>query len=558
MLAGEIVVGRLTRLAVERQFRDMKNGHERGLMFSEAHAQHALAFFGFLRHSKDKFAGLAFVLSGWQAFWIAVMFGWLRRDAESGTWLRRFNKALWKVARKNGKTTLLAGIGLYLVAADGVMGAEVYSAATKLEQAKISHTEAKMMVRQSPSLRRMLRLHRNSIFVPGTGSFFAPLGADAKTQDGLNPQGALIDELHAHPTRDLWDVLDSATGARENPLMLAITTAGFQAEGSICIEQEDYCKQILEQVVADDTYLAVLYDLDEADDVFDEAVWIKANPNLGISARVDKLRQAALLARNVPSSRDNFETKHLNRWVRRQGLWMAPAVWRALPTRPYTLEDLAPIARSATGGLDLASVSDLCSFVLDVACTDGSRRLIGFHYVPEDTLANPANRNRHQFSAWKREGWLKTTPGNVTDYEFIKADIKRALELLPVQSIGFDPYNSTQLVNDLLNEGAPMVVFRQGHLSMSPAMKETERLALTKGLMTNGDPVLLFAIANVVAQKDPAGNIKPDKEKSANKIDPAVAAIMAIGRAMLLESDTHTQGFVDLNAPVQSPARAAV
>lgn len=526
-------------------------------MFSEAHAQHALQFFGFLRHSKDKFAGLPFVLSGWQAFWIAVMFGWLRRDTEGEGWLRRFNKALWKVARKNGKTTLLAGVGLYLLAADGVMGAEVYSAATKMEQAKISHNEAKMMVRQSPSLRRLIRLHRNSIFVPSTGSKFEPLGADAKTQDGLNPAANLVDELHAHPTRDLWDVLDSATGARENPLTLAITTAGFQAEGSICIEQEDYCRQILEQVVVDDTYLAVPYDIDEDDDIFDEAIWIKANPNLGISARLDKLRQAALLARNVPSSRDNFETKHLNRWVRRQGLWMSPATWRALPQQAYTLEDLASIATSATGGLDLASVSDLCSFVLDVACNDGTRRLIGFHYVPEDVLSNPANRNRQAFSQWKRDGWLTTTPGNVTDYEFIKRDIKRALELLPVQSIGFDPYNSTQLVNDLMNDGAPMVVFRQGHLSMSPAMKETERLALTSKLMTNGDPVLLFAIANVVAQKDAAGNIKPDKEKSANKIDPAVAAIMAIGRAMLLETDTHTQGFVDLNQDVQAPAPRA-
>jgi phage terminase large subunit-like protein len=535
-------------MAVQRHFQDIETGHERGLMFSEAHAQHALGFFSFLRHSKDKFAGRPFVLSGWQAFWIAVMFGWLRKDSETGAWLRRFNKALWKVARKNGKTTLLAAVGLYLLAADGVLGAEVYSAATKMEQAKISHSEAKMMVRQSPSLRRLLEVHRNSIFTRDHSSKFEPIGADAKTQDGLNPQGALIDELHAHPTRDLWDVLDSAMGARENPLMLAITTAGFQIDGSICLEQEDYCQKILQGVLLDDTYLAVLYDIDDGDDIFDEAIWPKANPNIGVSARVDKLRQAALLARNVPGSRDNFETKHLNRWVRRQGLWFPIEKWIALPQRSYTLADVAPIAVKAYGGMDLAVVSDLCSVVFDVTCNDGTRRLLGFHYVPEDALEDPGNRNRHLYSQWKREGWLTTTPGNMVDYEWIKKDLREALDKLPVQEIAFDRWNSSQLVNDMLADGAPMVAFGQGFVSMNPAMNEFERLVLRKEIMHNGDPVLSWGLSNLVAAKDPAGNKKPDKSKSANKIDPAVAATMAIGRAMYGESDSHSQAFVNLNA----------
>ena len=544
MLAGEVVVGKWLRLAVQRHYNDLATGAERGLMFDEASAQHAIAFFSFLRHSKDKFAGMQFVLSAWQAFWLAVMFGWFRRDVETGAWVRRFNKALWKVARKNGKTTLLAGIGLYLLVGDGVAGAEVYSAATKMEQAKISHSEAKMMVGQSPALRRALQIHRNSIFLPGTASKFEPVSADAKTQDGLNPQGALVDELHAHPTRELWDVLDSAMGARENPLMIAITTAGFQTEDSICLEQEGYGQRILQGVIEDDTYLAVLYDLDEDDDPFNEACWIKANPNLGVSARVDKLRQAALLARNVPAARENFETKHLNRWVRRQGLWLAMEHWKALPQAVYKLADLAPLALTAHGGIDLASVSDLCSVMFKVDCLDGTKRLIGFHYLPEDCLTDKGNKNRHLYRTWVRDGWLTTTPGNVTDYEWIKRDVRAALTALPVAEIAFDRWNATQLVNDLMADGAPMVAFGQGYVSMNPAMKEAERLILRKELMHNGDPVLTWAMSNVVAATDPAGNTKPDKSKSANKIDPAVALLMAIARSMPASDEVILGGDV--------------
>lgn len=535
VLAGRVIAGRWIRLAVERQVRDEREGCARGLVFSEAHAQHALAFFGFLRHSKDKWAGQAFQLSPWQRYWVAVAFGWYRID-EEGHAVRRFRTWLMKVARKNGKTTLLAALGLYLLAADGVAGAEVYAAATKLDQAKISHREAQMMVRQSPYLAELLAVFRNTITIPGTASVFAALGADAKTLDGLNVQGALVDELHAHPNRELWDVLESGTGSRESPMMVAITTAGMAISESICIEKEDYGQKVLQRVLDDDSYLAVLYDIDPGDDPFDESVWPKANPNLGVSARVDKLSQAALLARNVPTAKDNFLTKHLNVWVRRKGLWLQDIeVWRRLAAaKPYDLADLRAMRGQAFGGLDLGSTSDLCSLMVEYRV--GKRILVfGRHYLPEAALT-PDKPNAHIYGVWQRQGWLVVTPGDVTDYGFIKADLLKLHRELGFREIGFDRWNATQLVNDLVDEGVPMIKFGQGWASMNAPMRDLERTILSRAMEHSGDPVLTWAMSNVVAEKDAAGNIKPDKGRSADKIDPAVSLIMAHGRAMAMAS----------------------
>lgn len=530
VLAGEVVVCKWTRLAVERHYRDLETGGGRGLVFSEPHARHALGFFDFLRHSKDRWAGQPFLLSPWQAFWHAALFGWLRAD---GT--RRYRKGYMRVARKNGKTTTMAGTGLYLLVGDGIAGAEVYTAATKLDQAKLAHKEAEMMVLQSPALRRALEVYKNKIFIPGTASLYSPLGADAKTQDGLNPHGALIDELHAHPNSALWDVLDSALGARSQPLMLAITTAGFNGEESICVVQDNYVKGLLEQAFEDDSYFGVIYEIDDDDEWENENCWIKANPNLGISVSLDSLREGARVARNQPSSLENFLTKRLNRWVKAQNLWMPMEHWRGCRS-VYVLDDLKD-AETICGGLDLASTSDLCSFVLAARMPDGKRRLWGRHYLPEDAALANGNINRQLYQQWSRAGWLTLTPGNVVDYDWIKRDILQALDQLDIREIAFDRWNSSQLVNDLQAESAPMVAFGQGFVSMNPAMTETERLILGRNLEHPGDPVLTWAVGNVVAARDPAGNIKPDKSKSTNKIDPAVAAIMALGRLMVHADD---------------------
>lgn len=533
VLSGQITVCKWTRLAVERHYRDMENGHERGLVFSEPHARHALAFFDFLRHSKDQWAGQLFELSPWQAFWVAVVFGWMRYD---GT--RRFRKAYKRVARKNGKSTLLAGVGLYLLAGDGVAGSEVYTAATKMEQAKITHSESELMVMQSPELRRHLSIYKNKIFIPGTASKYVPLGADAKTQDGLNPHGIIVDELHAHPSRELWDVLDSATGARSQPLMYAITTAGFNGNESICVEEDNYVKALLQETSHDDAYFGVIYELDDEDDWQDESNWIKANPNLGVSAHLDKLREGAVKAANQPSALENFLTKHMNRWVRASQLWMPAEKWRARG-RDYGFESMLE-AEEVYCGLDLASTSDLCSYVMAASINGGTKRLWCKHYLPEEKALDRNNKNRHLYEMWHRQGWLTLTPGNVTDYDFIKRDILESMDKLPIKEIAFDRWNSSQLVNDLMAEEAPMVQFGQGFISMSPAMKDFERSVFGGLIEHPNDPVLTWAIGNLVALKDAAGNIKPDKAKSADKIDPAVATIMAVGRAMLFNEEDST------------------
>lgn len=544
VLAGKIPVCKWTRLAVERHYQDLQNAHERGLVFSEEHARHALRFFDFLKHSKGKWARQPFVLSDWQAFWTALMFGWLRFD---GT--RRFRKAYFRVARKNGKTTWIAGIGLYLFVGDGEAGAEVFTAATKLSQAKLIHVESEMMVRQSKDLSKHITIQRNNLFIDGTSCKYVPLGADAKTEDGLNPHGALIDELHAHPTRELYDVIDSATGAREQPLMLMITTAGFGGLETICRVEDEYVKGILEETIEDDKYFGVIYQLDEAeklgdefedaeeksDDWQDEQHWVKANPNLGVSVNIEKLREAATRAKQDPSALDNFLTKHLDMWVKGARKWMPLKQWKKCAAK-YTFDDLKE-AESVFAGLDLASVSDLCSLVIVANMPDGKKRILGKHYLPEDKALSTENKNAALYKRWADAGWLTLTEGNVTDYDYIERDIHSMMSCLSIQEIAFDKYNATQIVNNLQAEDVPMIEFRQGFLSMSPAMKQLEIDILTGRLEHPNDPVINWAMSNVVLSRDAAGNQKPDKEKSIGKIDPVVALIMATGRSNLFTED---------------------
>lgn len=544
VLAGLIPVCKWTRLAVERHYRDLENAHERGLVFSEEHARHALRFFDFLKHSKGKWARQPFMLSDWQAFWTALIFGWLRFD---GT--RRYRKAYFRVARKNGKTTWIAGIGLYLFVGDGEAGAEVFTAATKLSQAKLIHVESEMMVRQSKELSKHITIQRNNLFIDGTSCKYVPLGADAKTEDGLNPHGALIDELHAHPSRELYDVIDSATGAREQPLMLMITTAGFGGLETICRVEDEYVKGILEETLEDDKYFGVIYQLDEAeklgddfedtdeksDNWQDESTWIKANPNLGVSVNIEKLREAATKAKQDPSALDNFLTKHLDMWVKGARKWMPLKQWKKCAAK-YTFDDLKT-AEAVFAGLDLASVSDLCSLVIVANMPDGKKRIWGKHYLPEDKALSTENKNAALYKRWADAGWLTLTEGNVTDYDYIERDIHAMMSCLPIQEVAFDKYNATQIVNNLQAEDVPMVEFRQGFLSMSPAMKQLEIDILTGKLQHPNDPVINWAISNVVMIRDAAGNQKPDKEKSIGKIDPVVAMIMATGRSNAFAED---------------------
>jgi phage terminase large subunit-like protein len=306
---GQVLTNRLVRLACERHLDDLNSVGTRGLRFDPQAAQHAIDFFGFLRHSKGEWAGQAFALAPWQAFVVGALFGWKRADG-----LRRFRTAYCAVPRKNGKSTLSAGIGLYLLVADGEQGAEIYSAATSRDQARIVFDEAKRMVGSSPALKRRVGILINNLHVAATSSRFMPLSSDSSTMDGLNVHGAVIDELHAHRTRNVVDVLDTATGARRQPLLFEITTAGYDRH-SICYEHHHYSIKVLEGMVPDDSWFAFIAAADEHDDWTDPKVWQKANPSFGLSVKADDLARKAEKAIALPGAQNAFRRMHLNEWT---------------------------------------------------------------------------------------------------------------------------------------------------------------------------------------------------------------------------------------------------
>lgn len=530
VLTGKITTGKLTKLAVQRHDKDLKKGPDRGLFFCEDSARRALTLFSYLKHSKGEWAGQTLELEPWQAWILACVFGWKNQDTDK----RRFRTVYEEVARKNGKSSKLSGIGLYGLTKDDEGGPEIYAAATKRDQSRILFDESCRMVKQSRPLHRRLDVQQHRIINPSNFGKFEPLSADGQTMDGLNPHFALVDELHAHKTAEVWDVLKSALGARSQPLLWAITTAGFNKNG-ICYEVRDYAIKVLTGIVDDDSFFSCIYTLDDGDNWQDENNWIKANPNLNVSVSLEYLREQARQAAVMPTAKINFFTKHLNIWVTGATAWCNIELWQACSAEYNQDEIHEPV--EVYLGIDLASVSDIASIGGIAIMPDGRWLTFGKHYLPEDAIDNNIRKSTIPFRQWHEQGWLTLTPGNVIDYNWIKADIMTFMERFNVKEIAFDRWNSSQLVNDLMEINAPMVAFGMGYASMNAPMKELERRYLAKEINHPNDPVLNWAMSNVVADQDPAGNIKPAKNKSTEKIDPAVALMMAVGRAMLIQEN---------------------
>jgi phage terminase large subunit-like protein len=401
---GQVLTGHLVRLACERHLEDLASGAGRGLRFDPAAAHHAIEFFGYLRHSKGEWAGQTFTLAPWQAFIVGSLFGWRRADG-----LRRFRTAYCAVPRKNGKSSTSAGIGLYLLVADGERGAEVYSAATTRDQARIVFDEAKRMVASSPALRRRVEPLINNLHVAATASRFMPLSADSSTMDGLNVHGAIIDELHAHKTRGVVDVLDTATGARRQPLLFEITTAGYDRH-SICYEHHDYSGKVLGGVLQDDSWFAYIAAADEGDDWTSPAVWRKANPNFGISVKEDDLARKAEKAIALPGAQNAFRRLHLNEWTEQAERWIDMAAWDACDG-PVDLEALR--GRPSFGGLDLSTTTDVTAlaWVFPPYGGDERWRVLSRYFVPEDNLRKRAERDRVPYDLWAAQGFIEATSG---------------------------------------------------------------------------------------------------------------------------------------------------
>jgi phage terminase large subunit-like protein len=538
VIAGEIPVSKWTRLGVERHYRDMQLGHLRGLRFSEEHAQHALESFLFLRHSKGEWAGQQFVLSPWQQFWIALAFGWLRND---GT--RRFREVWEEVPRKNGKSTKLAGIGLYLFEFDGEGGAEVYTAATKMDQAKITHNEAVRMVQSSPHLRRHIGIRLNELYnpVPGRADTFQPLGRESKSLDGLNPSGAILDEVHAHPNREIYDVIKTGMGARRQPIIWGITTAGFDLS-SFGFEQHEYAEKVLEGVFEDDELLAIIYTVDDPARWDDPVEWAKANPNIGVSVYAENLHAAAEKAKRQPSEKPNFLTKRLNVWLRGGSKWIPVEDWQARGNAALRIEDFA--GEPCWVGLDLAEKKDIAA--LCIAFRRGKKFTVFFKlYHNEDQVRAPENRH---FYTWEQSSHLTVTPGNATDFDVIRADLVALRDGHEVKEVLFDPKFAAYFAAKLAEEdGLLMVEMPQTSSRFTLPIIEIENLVLTGDLQHDANPAVAWMISNVVMRESKFSGLRhPTKEKPENKIDAPVALIMAMGRALNTEEEQASPGIVIL------------
>lgn len=523
----EVVAGKWVRLACERHLRDLVKGRDRGLWFDVKAAGYGMRFFRFLRHSKGEWAGRIFELEPWNEFIVGSVFGWKREDR-----LRRFRVAYEEVARKNGKSTRVAGIGLKLFVADGEPGAEVYTAATKRDQARIVHSEAIRMVKKSPDLRKRIGIFKDNLHVEKTASKYEPLGADADTMDGLNPHGVIIDELHAHKTRSVWDVLDTATGARRQPLIYAITTAGIDQQ-SVCYEQHEHAERVLAGTVEDDTFFAYIASFDQGDDWRDEAVWPKSNPNLDVSVKRDDLRRKAKRAIDSPAALNAFLRLHGNVWTQQETKWLTLEAWDRCGgiVKPEELQK-----RKCYGGLDLSSTTDLCAFLLVFEPKgDEPIPVLPFFWLPESCLNPRSDRplNVDQYRAWHRQGLLKTTKGEVVQYGAIEETIKDLRKRYNILEIAHDRWGALQLSQNLEGEGFTMIPMGQGFSSMNAPTQELQALCLAGKLNHGGHPVLRWMADCMTTKQDPAGNVKPvkpDRNRSKARIDGMVALIMALDR----------------------------
>lgn len=532
--SGSVLACEWVRLACARQAKDLARKRF-DYHFDVDHANAVVGFIEGLPHIKgSKFAGQLITLSDWQCFIVTTVFGWLNDQGK-----RRFRTAYIEVPRKNGKSTMSAPVALFCLSADGEPGAEVYSAATTRDQAKIVWGDARMMTQRSADFRAALGVDANAraIFIARNASIFKPLSRDQQGNlDGLNIHCAIVDELHGHKDRGIWDVLETATGAREQPLIWAITTAGSNRAG-ICYEQRSYTLKILKGLHRDDTYFGIIYSIDEGDDPFDEKSWEKANPNYGVSVDPSDLRRKASKAKQMASALSNFKTKHLNVWVNADSPWMNMTSWEACADK--TLDEADFQGENCIIAADLATKTDIAAKIklFSKLHEDGTLHYYAFgtYFLPEEAVEDGRNSS---YRGWEQEGYLTTTPGNATDFGVVENSIRDDCTLFHVEDAVFDPWQSAHMMQNLQADNLPVAEYRQSVQNMSMPMKELEALVLSKRLHHDGNPVLAWMIGNVVCHTDAKDNVYPRKEQPQNKIDGAVALIMALGRALLQKDDS--------------------
>jgi phage terminase large subunit-like protein len=561
VIGGRIVVCELTRLACRRHLDDLKRWgraarHEHPYWFDGAAAQHVVDFVQVCRHYEGEWAGQTIRLEPWQVFVVAVLFGWMRADGA-----RRFRTAYLEVARKNAKSTLSAALALYMLIADGEAGGQVYSVATTYDQAHRVFEIATHMVEQEPEMAGSVEVWAKSLVHPHSASSFKPLHSKSKSNEGWNTHCAVMDELHAHPTAQMWDVIALSRKSRRQPLLLGITTAGDDQTG-ICYEQRDYVVKVLRGLIADETYFGVIYTLDAGDDWQDPAAWPKANPNLGVSVNAETFAADAGQARATPRAANEFRTKSLNVWVGAQNAYYDSDLWRACGRPDLSLDDMG--GRPLVAGMDLAMIRDVAAVAYLFREETGETRMVtrpgddgepvelqvpdarysAFmrFYLPENSLTDARTRSRELYRAWADSGHLVLTPGNSIDYQYIKADILATHRRHPILSLEYDAVMATQLVQELTIEGVPVSAVAQGAKNLNMPMQELDKLMADGRLVHDANPMMAWMIDNTVAVSRYGGKYigpaKPERQDW-KKIDGVVALIMALrGQLAPLNTDS--------------------
>lgn len=499
-----------------------------GSHYDEERADYAVSFIECLSHTKGTWAGKPFTLLDWQEQIVRDLFGIIKPNG-----YRQFNTAYVEIPKKNGKSELAAAIALLLCCGDGEQRAEIYGCAADRGQATIVFDVAADMVRMCPALNRRCKIlasQKRIIYLP-TNSFYQVLSAEAYSKHGFNIHGVVFDELHTQPNRKLFDVMTKGSGdARMQPLYFLITTAGTDTN-SICYETHQKAVDILEGRKIDTTFYPVIYGAGADEDWTDPKVWKNSNPSLGETIGIDKVEAACESAKQNPAEENSFRQLRLNQWVKQTVRWMPMEKWDAcsFPVSERELE-----GRVCYGGLDLSSTTDLTSFVLVFPPEDeeGKYEILPFYWVPEETLDLRVRRDHVPYDVWERQGYIKTTEGNVVHYGFIEKFIEELGTRFNIREIAFDRWGATQMVQNLEDMGFTVVPFGQGFGSMSSPTKELFKLTLERRLAHDGHPVLRWNIDNVTIRTDPAGNIKMDKAKSTEKIDGAIATVMALDRAI--------------------------
>ncbi|HMU15875.1 MAG TPA: terminase large subunit [Thauera aminoaromatica] len=553
VLACRIPAGKWVHLACHRHLEDLKRERTKAFRFKfePEEAERVCRFFELLPHVKGKWAkrdpkhphGQRLRLEPWQCFIVANIFGWTRK----GCRLRRFRKASVYLPRKNGKSTLAGGLGWWMFGKDGEPGAEIYSGATTEKQAWEVFGPARQMALTEPQLpealgvtvnaSNMIRLEDASKFEPIIG----------KPGDGASPHCAIVDEYHEHPTADLYDTMLTGMGAREQPLLLVISTAGYDISGP-CYDDWLTVQKLLEGTLADETHFGVIYAADPEDDWTSEIALRKANPNAGVSVSIEFLQSQLRDAIGNPRKQGVFKTKHLNIWQNARDAYVNMQRWTECREADLTLDEFR--GRRCYIGMDLASKVDIAALELLFPLDDGAYARFGRYYLPDETVQLPQNDH---YRGWARADWLTVTEGNIIDFGRILEDLVALATRFEVVALGYDPFQATMLVTELMNAGLPCVEVRPTVLNFSEPMKQADALIRARKLRHNGDPVMAWMVSNVVAKLDAKDNVFPRKEREEQKIDGFVALVTALACALRDQTPDLDEAF---NNPLIMRGRA--